>query len=123
MAQMNGLVERQNHSLMSRIRKSVADGRNWKLDLEDYLIIYKSIAQETAGKSPAKLMFGRNMKDKLPCLSKLMNRFDDEEVLDRDREMEDKGKQVTDQKRGAKESDIQVGDHVILKNLHKTNNL
>ena len=121
--QMNGLVERQNRTLMARIRKSVAEDRDWKLDLEDYLIMYRSTPQETTGKSPAELMFGRNIRDKLPCLSKLLNKFDDEEVRDKDREMKDKGKTFADKKLKAQETDIQVGDQVILKNLRKLNKL
>lgn len=54
---MNGLVERQNRTSLSRIRKNVAEDRDWKLDLEDYLIMFLSIPQETTGILPAELMF------------------------------------------------------------------
>ena len=37
--QENGLVERQNRSLIKRLQISAALGRDWKQDLHDYLVM------------------------------------------------------------------------------------
>lgn len=53
-AQANGEVERQNASLMKRIRIAQSEGLDWKKkELHKYVTIYRSINHSTTGKSPA----------------------------------------------------------------------
>lgn len=118
----NGLVERQNRTLLKTIRISVAMGRDWKNDLYSFLLAYRNTPHSITGKSPAVLMFGRTLKDKLP---EALNTQEDEKdvVTSFDQIKKDKGKQYGDFKRKAKYSEIDVGDTVLLKNQMKKNKL
>ena len=49
-AQANGEVERQNASLMKRIRIAQSDGLDWKKELRKYVTVYRSIIHPTTGK-------------------------------------------------------------------------
>ena len=111
--QANGEVERQNRSIMKRIRIAQAEGKDWKSDLNNYLVLYRSTPHSTTGVSPAKMLFGREIRTKLPELSEF--RGIEGEARDRDCEMKEKGKVYADKRRNACESDIREGDTVLVK--------
>ena len=52
-AQAKGEVERQNASIMKRIRIAQAEGLDWQKELRRYVTIYRSIDHSTTGRSPA----------------------------------------------------------------------
>lgn len=120
--QQNGEVERQNRSLLKRLKISQLEKRNWQDDLEDYLLMYRSTKHSTTMMSPAEMMFNRNIRDKLPSIREAKLN-DDEAIRDRDTEMKEKGKQYADLKRRAAPNDIEEGDDVVLKRLKPTNKL
>lgn len=72
-------------------------------------------------KSPAKLMFGRNIRDKIPIIYQPIER--DEGVADRDKQKKEEGKEYSDARRNPKESDIHIGDEVLVKRMRKMNDL
>lgn len=82
--QANGEVERQNRSLLKRMRIAQAKGKQWKEEVRKYLIAYRSTPHTTTGVSPAKLLFGRKIRTKLPEFHEDRSAS---EVQDRDREM------------------------------------
>ena len=100
----NGEVERQNHSLLKAMRAAHAEKKNWRTELNKYLLAYRSTAHTTTGKSPAEMLYGRNISTKLPDIGEL-GEVDDSASLhqtrDRDAEKEqvvadfaDKGRQA-----------------------------
>uniref|UniRef100_A0AAV2J4I9 Uncharacterized protein n=1 Tax=Knipowitschia caucasica TaxID=637954 RepID=A0AAV2J4I9_KNICA len=111
-AQANGEVERQNASIMKRIRIAHAEGLDWQKELRKYVTVYRSIEHSTTGRSPAELLFNRKLRGKLPDIS--TPRID---IEARDTDAENKGKyaEYADQRRGAKPSPVQVGDEILLK--------
>ncbi|KAJ8389700.1 hypothetical protein AAFF_G00114060 [Aldrovandia affinis] len=111
-AQANGEVERQNASLLKRIRIAESEGLDWKRELRKYVTVYRSIDHATTGKSPAELLFNRKMRGKLPDISTAQA---DLEVRDRDAEQKGKSKIYADERRGAKYSDVDIGDTVLVK--------
>lgn len=111
-AQANGEVERQNASLMKRIRIAQAEGLDWKRELRKYVMVYRAINHTTTGRSPAELLFGRKIRGKLPDLTTVQN---DWETRDRDAEHKGKAKAYADERRRAKPSNVEVGDQVLLK--------
>ncbi|CAG2215593.1 unnamed protein product [Mytilus edulis] len=111
--QANGEVERQNRSIMKRVKIAQAEGRDWKLELNKFLIMYRSTAHSTTGVSPSELLFGRKIRTKLPEL--IDYNINDFEVRDRDAEQKEKGKIYADKRRGACESDIRVDDQVLVR--------
>lgn len=119
--QQNGEVERQNRSLKKRLQISQLENRDWIQDMEKYLLMYRSTPHSVTGKSPAEMMFNRNIRDKLPAMPAIA--MPDEEVMDRDREAKSKGMDYANEKRNAKPSDIKEGDGVIIKRPKKANKL
>ena len=111
--QANGQVERQNRSFMKRIRIAHSEGKNWREEINTYLMMYRSSPHSVTGISPAELMFGRKMRTKIPQISDFTS--DDIEVRDRDSEEKEKGKDYSDSKRKAVLSDIVPGDKVLVK--------
>lgn len=91
--QENGEVERQNRSLKKRLIISQTERRDWKEELQNYLLMYRSSPHTTTDKSPGELMFGgRILRDKLPQIELPMEI--DESVQDKDKEKKEKGKVV-----------------------------
>ena len=110
--QANGEVERQNKSLIKRMKIAQAEGKEWKKEVRKYLVAYRSTPHTTTGVSPAELLFGRKMHTKLP---ELKEESTESEMRDRDGEMETKTKRYADKKRNAQESYLAPGDQVLVK--------
>lgn len=111
--QANGEVERQNRSIMKRVRIAFAEGRDWKSELDKFLVMYRNTPHSTTGVCPSQLLFGRKLRTKLPELFDY--NVDDFEVRDRDAERKEKGKMYSDKRRMAAETDIRAGDQVLVK--------
>ena len=99
--QANGEVERQNRILLKAMRVTHNEGRDWPKELQKFLLGYRNTPHTTTGVSPAKLLFGRESRSKLPSVEELRSASNDGEVLDRDRERKQKGKDCADNLRGA----------------------
>lgn len=121
--QENGLVERQNRSVLKRLQISHALKRNWKADLNDYLMMYYTTPHSVTGKTPTEMCFGRTIRSKLPYLSDIEVVPTDMEVADRDLISKQKGKDQQDVSRRAAPSNIVPGATVLLKNLLPQNKL
>ncbi|XP_062557197.1 uncharacterized protein K02A2.6-like [Armigeres subalbatus] len=61
--QMNGQVERQNRSILKRLRIAQELGKDWRKELSEFILVYHSTNHATTGESPSKLMFGRRTSD------------------------------------------------------------
>ena len=109
--QGNGEVERQNRSLLKRIQIAHAEKKDWRKELNTYLVAYRSLPHSTTGMSPAELLFGRKIRTRFPELSDV---HVEQEVRDRDTEQKYKGKAYTDNKRNAIFSKVLPGDQVFL---------
>ncbi|XP_014667482.1 PREDICTED: uncharacterized protein K02A2.6-like [Priapulus caudatus] len=117
-AQANGEVERQNKSLMKRIRIAQAEGLDWKRELRKYVTKYRGIDHHTTGRSPAEFLFNRKVRGKLPDFQ--ADGRIDMEVRDRDAEQKGKAKIYADERRNAQYSGVDVGDKVLVRK-EKTN--
>ncbi|XP_055584953.1 uncharacterized protein K02A2.6-like [Uranotaenia lowii] len=121
--QENGLVERQNRSLVKRLKISQALNRDWKHDLLTYLSMYYSTPHSTTGKTPSELMYGRNVRTTIPALTDLSSAVPCTDYRDRDQLAKQKGKEHEDRRRRAKLSELVVGDKVYMKNVLPGNKL
>lgn len=119
--QMNGEVERQNSSLLKRLIISQNLKGDWREDLHQYLLMYRSTPHSTTLRTPAELMFNWNIRDKLPSIHQPVEI--DRELADRDKQKKHEGKEYGDAKRRAKESEIDVGDLVVAKRQMMSNKL
>lgn len=118
---MNGEVERQNRSILKRLRIAQETGKDWRAELRKYLMMYHAAAHSTTGKAPMELMFGRKMRTKLPIVPSTAAEY--EEVKDRDTVEKEKGKQYADKRRRAVPSGIEPGDQVFAKRSKKDHKL
>lgn len=119
--QMNGEVERQNSSLLKRMIIYQSTEGDWRDHLHKYLLMYRSTPHTVTLRSPSELMFGRNIRDKLPSVHQPVET--DYELADRDKQKKHEGKEYGDAKRRAKESEVQVGDTVVTKRQQMPNKL
>ena len=66
--QSNGEVERRNVTLLKIIRIARVERQDWKKELSDFLFYYRVTPHTVTGLSPAELLLGRKLRDKLPKL-------------------------------------------------------
>ncbi|PFX23411.1 Transposon Ty3-I Gag-Pol polyprotein [Stylophora pistillata] len=81
--EVNGHVERQNRTLLKSLKVARVKGKNWREELQKFLLAYRTTSQTSTGVTPAFLMFGSELKTKLlelKCPGNLL----DEGVTDRD---------------------------------------
>ena len=113
----NGEVERQNRSLLKSIRAAHAKGKNWREELNKFLLAYWSTPHSTTGKSPAKLLFRRRLTTKLPELVDVEDEeieVSDQGVRDRDTKRKLSNKDYVDKKFHARNREVREGDTVLL---------
>ncbi|KAL9976001.1 hypothetical protein ACROYT_G013230 [Oculina patagonica] len=112
----NGEVERQNRSLLKAMRVAHAEKRDWRIELNKFLLAYRSTPHVTAGKSPAELLYGRKMSTKLPEVADLEEpeNLGYQQARDHDAEKKQIGADHVDKKHQAAEKCIQEGDLVLL---------
>ncbi|XP_056016755.1 uncharacterized protein K02A2.6-like [Ostrea edulis] len=111
--QANGEIERQNRSILKRLKIAQAEKKDWKSELLTYLLMYRSSPHTTTGVYPAELLFRRVIRTKSPDIHKYSET--DSTVRDRDTEKKAKGKMYSDAKRRAITSDIKPGDLTLMK--------
>ncbi|XP_058828130.1 uncharacterized protein K02A2.6-like [Topomyia yanbarensis] len=121
--QENGLVERQNRSLLKRLQISNALHRDWKQDLQDYLVMYYTTPHSVTGRTPTELLYGRTIRSKIPALDEIETAPPLTDFADRDCEAKKKGKDHEDIRRKSRSSSIKSGDSVLMQNLLPGNKL
>lgn len=115
--QANGEVERQNASLVKRIKIAYGESRDYKLEIRKYMTSYRSIPHPSTGKSPAELLYGRRIRTKMPFYTSSQC---DLEVRDKDEEYKARAKDYVDESRSAITPDIRSGDVVLLRRENPT---
>lgn len=71
--------------------------------------MYRSTPHSEFGKTPSELLFGWNIRNKLPELANSTHLFDHEEVCDNDKLQKENGELYADKKRRAKISSTDLG--------------
>lgn len=114
--QCNGLVERFNKNLKRILQ--IGNGMKEKLSrtLEEFVEIYNKRPCSMTNLSPFEMMFKRKARNLLP-LGVIENYWTESEARERDAVEKLKGKIYADKKRMAKDSDIKVGDFVMIKDI------
>lgn len=121
--QQNGEVERQNRDILKRLKIGKHEKKDLQDSLNEYLMMYNSTPHSVTGKTPTELFFRRINRDKIPTFQDINNKDDDTEIRDKDKEQKEKGKDYGDKRRRARDSDLNEGDKVYLREINKTNKL
>ena len=108
-------MEHQNRTLLKALKVAQVERKNWRKELPKFLLTYRSTPQVSTGSTPASLMFGRELKTKLPELRGERSVLDE---ISRERDWQHKleHKEYADSKRGARSSSLAPGDKVLLRN-------
>ena len=141
--QANSHVERFMRTIEKSVRIAHSQGKNWKHDLYRFLLDYRTTPYATTGKAPADLLFNRQIRNRLPDHNAVIpekNRVDAERgseshqldevseqgnretVLQRDALEKSKMKVRADIRNHARESQLRIGDLVLMKQ-HQRNKL
>ena len=120
---VGGTVENFNEPILRAIRTAHIERHNWRHELYDFLLNYRSTPHSTTGIPPAELLFHGQIPTKLPHYpSKLNTRVMENLARQNDLEHKVKNKRYTDTRAHARTSDIKVGDYVLVLQ-DKTNKL
>ncbi|XP_053685958.1 uncharacterized protein K02A2.6-like [Sabethes cyaneus] len=115
--QANGEVERQNRSLLKRLKISNALYGDWKTELDDYLILYNNNPHSVTGQPPSELLQNRKLRFKIPQTDDISTTPPITEFRDRDLKQKFESKMAEDVRRGSKPSVLELDDTVLMKNL------
>ena len=107
---VNGEVERFNRSFKKENQAACAEHKDWRVELNTFLLLYRTTPHATTGHFPATVFFRRNIKNNIP---EYIPEQSPETELDRkDKEMKEKMKDRTDEVRKSRASEIKEGDTV-----------
>ena len=120
--QANGGVERCMPMLKKTIQAAKVENKPWRQELFKFLRNYRATPHSSTGVSPAEALYGRKIRVKLPENENRTNskHDDNQEQLDHqirqhDETMKAKMKRYADNKRHASDSNIQIGDTVLVR--------
>ncbi|XP_062714940.1 uncharacterized protein K02A2.6-like [Aedes albopictus] len=121
--QSNGAVERQNEGIKKALAASRLDNTNWKIALNNYVHMHNKIRPLTRlGVTPFELLVGWKHRGTFPALWKTDNHniVDRDDIREKDAFSKLDSKKHADFRRGAKFSDLTVGDKVVLAHMKRS---
>jgi hypothetical protein len=114
----NGLAENFMKNIGKITRVAHNSGKDWRREIFTFLSQYRSVPHPSTGKSPNYMIFGQELRNKLPEMSQGTI---DEEVRLRDAVAKGTQKLYADEHRNARHHELHPGDMVVAKQqkLHK----
>lgn len=114
----NGEVERCNGTILKAFRIASIEGKKWQDELRNYLFQYRVTPHTTTGISPAELLMGRKLRDKLPRVEIPADRASEAQwqqlLRERDALNKLRQREYANKRRAAEPSIISEGDEVLL---------
>lgn len=115
--QANGEVERQNRTILKRLKIAYNTHKDLEREMDDFLTMYYTTPHSSTGKTPIEAMGRPPIRTKIPRIGDIEDMAPFTDFVDRDKEKKEKRKENEDKKRGAKEHNYKIGDRVLKKNL------
>lgn len=112
----NGLVENFNKSIKKCVQTATAENKNWRNELETFLLHFRATDHCTTGVSPAKLMFNRELKTKLPQIEMPVHTT---KLREHDRNQKQKMKMYADKTKSPSYGKFSVGQSVLIRKYNK----
>ncbi|XP_058445471.1 uncharacterized protein K02A2.6-like [Malaya genurostris] len=116
-AQSNGAVERQNKGIKDALAAARLDNENWRTALDKYVHMHNKVRPlSRLGITPFEMLVGWKFRGTFPSLwnSNATEPLDRTDIKERDAVSKLKSKIYADSQRGAKFSDITIGDRVLI---------
>ena len=104
------------------MQTAVTEGKMWRQELHRFLLQYRTTPHSTTKVAPCELLFNRSVRGKFPSLKKKLVLNKHRETCENEQKSQSYQKEYTDKRRHAKESTIQIGDTVLVKQ-YKQNKL
>ena len=117
--QANGEMERFNCSLSKTLQAAVTEGKVWRQELYRFLLQYRTTPHSTTKVAPCELLFNRSVRGKFPSLEKKLVINKHREAQENEKKSQSYHKEYADKHRHAKESNIKIGDTVLVKQYKK----
>ena len=111
----NAQAEVFNKPLMKAVRAAVVEGKTWKQQLYVFLRQYRATPHPSTGFTPYRLLLGREPRTKLPELGSRPEDLVHLTARQRDARAKRKMKAYADRNIQARQSNIQVGDRVLVR--------
>ena len=112
-------AERYMMTLEKCVRTATIEHKNWKQELNKFLRQYRATPHSTTGISPCEALNQRKLKTTLPEVTPPVRQQSivetQKNLAQRDAEQKKKIKAYADQKLGVRESNIKLGDTVLIK--------
>lgn len=116
-ARSNGKLERFHRYLKKNLRAAIADGKPWQKELPKILVLYRASPHLVSGKSPAILLFNRQLRMKVPHIESLVNTALDRERREKCDSYQTRLKAYHDAKQQMAPDDFNIGDIVYCANM------
>lgn len=95
-SRVNGKVERQNRSILKRLKIAILEKKNIEIELSKHSLFYHSTPHSSTGVSTVELMFQCHIRDKLFSITHLSPLY--EVVKDKDVETNATGKMFAEKR-------------------------
>lgn len=120
--QANGEAESFMKPLGKAIKAAQLEGLDWKEEIYSFLLSYRTTPHSTTGVVPTQLLFNREVRNNIPLLAKeeeINYKELHKKAKENTEKKQQKAKIYTDAKRRARNSDIAIGNKVIVKQQRK----
>lgn len=114
--QQNGLAERYMQLVKKGLNIANLEGVKFTEALRDIERAHNSARHGTTKVIPEEVMFGRKIRGRLPLLEPMLVALDDSSIREKDWNEKMEAKTREDKKRRARETEIEVGDTVVVLN-------
>ena len=106
--------------LMRAIETAHVENRNWRRELQKFLLSFRATPHSTTKVAPATVMFARNIRTKLPQIEvKVDKSAVDKKIEQQDKDSRQKMKEYADKRRNATATTMKIGDCVLVKQKRK----
>ncbi|UYV79189.1 hypothetical protein LAZ67_17001439, partial [Cordylochernes scorpioides] len=112
----NGKIERFHRFLKKQFNSSSEEGKDWKEDLSRILMSYRTTPNRSTGKTPAFLLFSREIKTKLSSLVNCWIEEDESNIKEFNMVYKEKMKTYIDIIRKASPHNFEIGNLVYVAN-------
>ena len=123
----NGQAESFMKCLGKTVKCAQLEGKPWRRELHRFLRNYRATPHSSTGVPPASALNGYSMKIKLPELRNRpqthIQEFMQKDMINNDSKSKMKMKHYAERRRNIKQSNLKVGDSVLMKNATKRGKL